>query len=614
MITFVSAFECEQLLTKKSIEEMKDFLKYTLATIVGILVLSVVVTVIGIGSMASAIASSESETRVRENSVFHLKLQGTVHERCADNPILSILSQDEQTEVGLDDILSSLTKAAENDKIKGLFLEAKGLSASPATVLCIRDAVKKFKESGKFVYAYGDTYTQADYVICSTADKLILNPQGMVDWHGLATQSMFFKDALEQFGVKMQIFKVGTYKSAVEPFTETKMSDANREQVTAYLTSIWDNMVKAVSESRNVDAATLNAYADEYLALNTAEDVITKGMADTLLYMDGTKALLQQAMGLGEKASVPLITLEEVKNIRHKEPLDKSGNVIAVYYAQGDIVQKPSQTNFTGEPEIASDKVIMDLRKLRDDESVKAVVFRVNSGGGSAYASEQIWNEVVRIKEKKPIIVSMGDMAASGGYYISCAADVIVAEPTTLTGSIGIFGMFPCAEELVQNKVKLHFDGVKTNALSDMGSPYRAMNAAESAKMQQMIEHGYQTFITRCANGRGKTTEQIDAIGQGRVWTGEAALGLGLVDVLGDIQTAEKIAAEKAGIENYALVAYPEMEKPFASILKKTKENYFNTRFNKVLGEFSEQFHYFENLSNMDRIQARLPYFFQVEM
>ena len=593
---------------------MKDFLKYTLATIVGILVLSVVITIISIGSMASMIASSETETKVRENSVFHLKLQGTVHERCIDNPILDILSQDEQAEVGLEDILSSLTKAAENDKIKGLFLEAKGISASPATILTIRDAVKQFKESGKFVYAYGDTYTQPDYIICSTADKIILNPQGILDWHGLASQSMFFKDALELFGVKMQIFKVGTYKSAVEPFTETKMSDANREQVTAYLTSLWDNMVKAVSESRNIDATTLNAYADEYLGLSTAEDVIAKGMADTLLYMDGTKALLQQAMGLSQRAAVPLLTLDKVKNIRRKQPLDKSGNIIAVYYAEGNIVQQPSQTNFTGEPEIASDKVIIDLRKLRDDESVKAVVFRVNSGGGSAYASEQIWNEVVRLKEKKPVIVSMGDLAASGGYYISCAADAIVAEPTTLTGSIGIFGMFPCAEELMQKKVKLHFDGVKTNALSDMGSFYRTMNTEESAKMQKMIEQGYHTFITRCADGRGKTTDEIDAIGQGRVWTGEAALGLGLVDVLGNIQTAEKLAAEKAGISNYSLVSYPDLEPPFASLLKKTKENYFNTRFNKVLGEFSEPFHYFETLGSMDQIQARLPYFFRVEM
>ncbi|MBR4336979.1 MAG: signal peptide peptidase SppA [Bacteroidaceae bacterium] len=593
---------------------MKDFLKYTLATIVGILVLSVVITVIGIGSLAGMVASSETETKIRENSVFHLKLQGTVHERCTDNPILEILSQNEQAEVGLEDILASLTKAAENDRIKGLFLEAKGLAASPATIITIRDAIKKFKDSGKFVYAYGDTYTQGDYIICSTADKVILNPQGALDWHGLASQSIFFKDAMEQFGVKMQIFKVGTYKSAVEPFTETKMSDANREQVTAYLSSIWNNMVKAVSEARGIDEATLNAYADEYLLFNTAEDVVAKGMADTLLYMDGTKALLQQAMGLGEKASVPLITLNEVKNIHRNKPLDKSGNIIAVYYAEGDIVQQPSQTNFTGEPEIASDKVIIDLRKLRDDESVKAVVFRVNSGGGSAYASEQIWNEIVRLKEKKPVIVSMGDLAASGGYYISCAADAIVAEPTTLTGSIGIFGMIPCAEELVQKKVKLHFDGVKTNTLSDMGSLYRIMNAEESAKMQKMIEYGYQTFITRCANGRGKTTEQIDAIGQGRVWTGEAALGLGLVDVLGDIKTAEKLAAEKAGISSYSLVSYPDMEPPFSTLLKKTKENYFTVRFNKTLGDFAEPFHYFENLGTLDMVQARLPYFFRVEM
>jgi len=593
---------------------MKDFLKYTLATIVGILVLSVVITIISIGSLASMVAASETETKIRENSVFHLVLQGTVHERCTDNPILSVLSQDEQTEVGLEDILSSLTKAAENDCIKGLYLEAKGLSANPASVLAIRDAVKKFKESGKFVYAYGDTYTQADYIICSTADKVILNPQGVLDWHGLASQSIFFKDAMEQFGVKMQIFKVGTYKSAVEPFTETKMSDANREQVTAYLTSLWNNMVKAVSESRGIDEATLNAYADEHLLVCTPEDIVEKGMADTLLYMDGTKALLQQVMGLSEKASVPLLSLDEVKNIRRKTPLDKSGNTIAVYYAEGDIVQKPSQTNFTGEPEIASDKVIIDLRKLRDDESVKAVVFRVNSGGGSAYASEQIWNEVVRLKEKKPVIVSMGDLAASGGYYISCAADAIVAEPTTLTGSIGIFGMFPCAEELATKKVKLHFDGVKTNKLSDFGSIYRSMNAEESAKMQRMIENGYQTFITRCADGRGKTTEQIDAIGQGRVWTGEAALGLGLVDVLGDIQTAEKLAAEKAGITNYSLVSYPDMEPPFASLLKKTKESYFSSRFNKVLGDFAEPFHYLENLGTMDQIQARIPFFFRVEM
>lgn len=593
---------------------MKDFFKYMLATIAGIIVLSVVLTIIGIGSMASVVAASDTETRVREASVYHLVLQGTVNERSTENPFASLMSNGEQTELGLEDILSSLTKAEENENIRGIFLEAKGLSASPATVIEIHDALAKFKESGKFIVAYGDTYTQADYLICSVADDLILNPQGNLDWHGLASQSIFFKDALEQFGVKMQIFKVGTYKSAVEPFTETKMSDPNREQVTAFLTTIWDSMVQTVSANRNISAETLNAYADEYLLFSTAEDVLAKGMVDTLLYMDGTKALLQEKMGLTEKQSIPMLTIDEVKNIRHNTPLDKSGNIIAVYYAQGDIVQAPSAQNFTGAPEIASDKVIVDLRKLRDDESVKAVVFRVNSGGGSAYASEQIWNEIVRMKEKKPVIVSMGDMAASGGYYISCAADTIVAEPTTLTGSIGIFGMFPCAEELVQDKLKLHFDGVKTNALGDMGTLFRGMNEEESAKMQKMIENGYQTFITRCADGRGMTTAQIDSIGQGRVWTGAAAIELGLVDVLGNIQTAEKIAAEKAGIENYTLVSYPKQESPFTSILNKAREDYFSIRTNDVVKSYAEEFRFFENINTMDRVQARLPYFFKIEM
>lgn len=593
---------------------MKDFLKYTLATIVGIIVLSVVLAVIGIGSLAGAVASSETETTVREDCIFRLTLQGSVYERPTGNPFADLISEGEQTEVALEDILTALNKAAECEKIKGIFVEAKGISASPATIMEIRDALAKFKESGKFIVAYGDTYNQGDYVICSVADRILLNPQGVLDWHGLASQSIFFKDAMEQFGVKMQIFKVGTYKSAVEPFTETKMSDANREQVTAFLTSIWDNMVKAVSESRHIDAATLNAYADEYLGLSTAEDVLAKGMVDELQYMDGTKDVLRKQMDLDEDASVPMLSLSEVKNIRRHTPLDKSGNVIAVYYAQGNIVQQPSQTNFAGAPEIASDKVATDLRKLRDDKSVKAVVFRVNSGGGSAYASEQIWNEIVKLKEKKPVIVSMGDMAASGGYYISCAADAIVAEPTTLTGSIGIFGMFPCAEGLVQDKLKLHFDGVKTNALSDMGSLYRSMNADESIKMQKMIEDGYKTFITRCADGRGMTIEQIDSIGQGRVWTGEAALGLGLVDVLGNITTAEKMAAEKAGIDSYSLVSYPEPESPFASLLSKIKEDYFSVRMDSKLSEYANGLYFFENLNSMDRVQARLPYVLNIEM
>ena len=584
---------------------MKSFFKYMLATIAGILVLSVVLTLIGIGSLSSLIASSETSTRIHQPSLFELTLEGTVYERGISNPLADILPQ-EQTTMGLDDILCAIGKAKDEPNIKGIYLEAKGISASPATLSVIRDALKQFKESGKFIVAYGDTYAQADYYICSVADKVILNPQGNLDWHGLASQSIFFKDAMKQFGVEMQIFKVGTYKSAVEPFLTDHMSDANREQVTAYLTTIWNVMVNDVAESRHLDAATLNAYADGYLLFDTPEEVVAKGMADTLLYMDGVKSYLQECMDV--KGKLPKVSLSEAKNIGSKTPLDKSGNIIAVYYAQGNIVQSPSETNYTGTPEIASDKVIMDLAALRDNESVKAVVFRVNSGGGSAYASEQIWREVVRLKEKKPVIVSMGDMAASGGYYISCAADTIVAQPNTLTGSIGIFGMFPCAEGLMQDKLKLHFDGVKTNALSDFGGIYRSMNDDEKPLMQKMIENGYHTFISRCAEGRGMTTEEIDAIGQGRVWTGEAALELGLVDVLGDLKTAEKIAAEKAGIDSWSLVSYPAVESSLTSLFNKTRQGYLDARMQKVLGEYAEGFLFFQNLTSMDPVQARLPF------
>ncbi|MBO4444918.1 MAG: signal peptide peptidase SppA [Bacteroidaceae bacterium] len=591
---------------------MKDFLKYTLATIVGILLLSAVLTIIGISSMAGMMASAESETVVRKPSVFKLTLQGSVYEQAVDNPFEAFASGDEQTSVGLDDILSSISKAAENDNIKGIYLEAKGISASPATLSLIRQALLDFKQTGKWVVSYGDTYSQGDYYVSSVADKVILNPQGVLDWHGLASQSIFFPDAMKQLGVEMQIFKVGTYKSAVEPFMTTQMSDANREQVTAYLNTLWNVIVDGVSAERNISAETLNAYADEYLAFTTPEEVVEKGMADTLLYMDGVKSYLQELMD--DNGSLRMLTLSDVKNIRKNKPLDKSGNVIAIYYAQGDIVQTPSQTNFAGSPEICSDKVIQDLQKLRNDDNVKAVVFRVNSGGGSAYASEQIWREITLLKEKKPVIVSMGDMAASGGYYISCAADTIVAQPNTLTGSIGIFGMFPCAEKLMTEKIKLHFDGVKTNAHGDMGSYYRKMNADEGALMQRMIENGYKTFITRCANGRGMTPEAIDAIGQGRVWTGEAALGLGLVDVLGDINDAERIAAEKAGIDSYTLLAYPEQESFFTRLMNKARSNYFESRMQRFLGDFAEEAMFFQNINEMDPIQARIPYFFKVKM
>ena len=585
---------------------MKDFLKYTLATIVGLLACTIIVTIISVVAIVGIAASAETETIVKENSIFKLELKGEVTERMIENPFASFMSE-EQTALGLNDILASIQKATENEYIKGIYLEAGGLIASPATIEEIRNALVRFKQSGKFVVAYGDNYTQADYYICSAADKVILNPQGMVDWHGMASQTIYFKDLLAQVGVEMEVFKVGTYKSAVEPYTSMEMSQENREQITAYTSSIWNSMVEGVSLSRNLTSKQLNQFADEYIAFSGAEAILKAGLVDTLLYMDGTKAYLKQLMSTEEEDRLEVLTLNEVKNLQKNVPLDKSGNIIAMYYAEGQIVDAPS-TGMNTTPEIVGEKVATDLRKLRDDKTVKAVILRVNSPGGSAFASEQIWNEVVKLKEKKPVIVSMGDYAASGGYYISCAADTIIAQPTTLTGSIGIFGMFPNPHKLINDKLKLNIETVKTNKLADFGNMSRPFNADERAIMQNYINKGYATFIQRCADGRQMPTTDIEAVAQGRVWTGEMALDLGLVDLLGDIELAKEIAAEKAGIESYTLIRYPKEQGAFDMLLDQAKESYIETRLGKIAGQFKEEFNLIYNLERMNNLQARLPY------
>ncbi len=586
---------------------MKEFLKYTLATIVGLVAFVIVISVISIVSIVGVAASAEKTTVVSDSCIFKLELKGTVTERLAENPFASLMSE-EQTALGLEDILASIQKAGENDYIKGIYLEAGGLMASPASTEEIRNALIRFKETGKFVVAYGGTYTENDYYICSVADKVILNPQGLVDWHGVASQTIYYKDLLAQLGVEMEVFKVGTYKSAVEPFTSMEMSEENREQITAYTSSIWNNMVKGVSQSRGISPEKLNECADRYMAFVSPEETLAAGLVDTLLYMDGTRDYLKQLMGADEDEGLYVLSIDEVKNIQKNVPLDKSGNIIAMYYAEGQIVDVPSAGNMGTTPEIVGEKVCRDLRKIRDDETIKAVVLRVNSPGGSAYASEQIWNEVVKLKEKKPVIVSMGDYAASGGYYISCAADTIIAQPNTLTGSIGIFGMFPNPHKLITDKLKLNVETVKSNKHADFGSMTRPFNDSERAIMQAHINRGYATFIKRCADGRQMSTADIEAVAQGRVWTGEMAKDLGLVDLLGDIEMAKEIAAEKAGIESYTLISYPEEESTLTMLLDQTKESYIEARMGKMVGQFKNELNLIYNLENMNNLQARMPY------
>ena len=499
---------------------MKDFLKFTFATITGIIVSVVVLVFISILVVFSMVSSSESETQVRKNSIMMLDLNGALAERSQDNPFDALMGDNYKT-YGLDDILSSIKKAKENDDIKGIYIEATSLGAGFASREEIRNALKDFKESGKFIVAYGDSYSQGLYYLSSVADKVLLNPQGMVEWRGLAATPMFFKDLLAKIGVEMQIFKVGTYKSAVEPFISTEMSPANREQIDAYLTSIWGQVTNDVAESRKISVDSLNAIADRMLMFYPAEESVQCGLVDTLIYKNDVRNYLKAMVGIDKDDRMPVLGLQDMINVKKNVPKDKSGNVIAVYYAYGEI--DGGSSSASSEEGIDSKKVIKDLRKLKDDDDVKAVVFRVNSPGGSAYISEQIWKEVVELKAKKPIVVSMGNYAASGGYYISCAANKIVAERTTLTGSIGVFGV-------VRNftgtfdKVGVTTDVVKTNTFADLGDMSRPMREDEKALIQRGVEQTYDLFLTRCADGRGMTKAEIDSIGQGRVWTGEQAL------------------------------------------------------------------------------------------
>lgn len=587
---------------------MKAFLKYTLASLLALFLFTVVSCVIMLVSFAGLMARDGMTASVKNNTILRINLGGVLPELTEDNPIAAFTNDGQESVFGLSTLTEAIERATENESVKGIYIENATLAGTPATVQELRQALVKFKKSGKFIIAYSDTYSQSGYYISSVADKIMVNPEGIVDWHGLASELMFFKDAMEKIGVKMQVFKVGTFKSAVEPFTNTEMSEANREQVTSYLTSIWKNMLQDVSASRKISIEKLNTLADEYTALHPAQYLVDNHLVDTLSYIDGVKAYLKQQMQLDKDDELTFISPKEMANAEipdYKEEDDK----VAVYYAVGDIVQTTTSMPLSNNsPQIVGEKVVNDLRKLREDKNVKAVVLRVNSGGGSAYASEQIWREVELLREEKPVVVSMGGMAASGGYYISCGANQIYAEPTTLTGSIGIFGMIPDMSTLITQKVGVKFDVVKTNALSDLGAMGRPMNAEESQLMQSMVERGYETFTGRVAIGRKMDIEKVKEIAEGRVWTGEQAKQLGLVDQLGNLDAAIKAAAQLAKLKAYNTVKYPEPEPWFQALLKEKKSGYMEAELREVLGEYYTTFSLLHTLKQQDRLQMRLPF------
>lgn len=583
---------------------MKDFFKFTLATITGIILTSIVMFVISIIVVFSMLSSTETETVVKKNSIMMLDLNGSLVERTSDNIFKELFDKEDST-YGLDDILASIKKAKENDDIKGIYIQATSLNANFASLQEIRDALNDFKKSGKFIVAYSDNYTQGMYYLSSVANKVLLNPKGAIEWRGLASQPLFLKGLLEKLGIEMQVFRVGTYKAAVERFSATEMSPANREQVTAYITSIWNEIITDVAASRKISVDSLNNYANRMLMFYPAEQTVKSGMADTLIYKNDVRDYLKQLVEIDKDDDLAVLGLDEMINVKKNTPKDKSGNIIAVYYAFGEIDGGSSSTDEDG---IISNEVIKDLRKLKEDKDVKAVVLRVNSPGGSAFGSEQIWEAVCQLKKEKPVIVSMGDYAASGGYYISCAADTIVAEPTTLTGSIGIFGLIPNAKGLT-DKLGLSFDVVKTHKFADFGNIMRGMNTDEQTLLQMYINQGYDLFVSRCAEGRKMSKKEIEKIAEGRVWTGEAAKKIGLVDILGGIDKALEIAVKKAKVEGYTVVGYPDRKNVLQELLNSKPGNYIESRMLKSqLGDYYNGFSMLKNLEKADFMQARVPF------
>ncbi len=590
---------------------MKEFFKYVLATITGIILLTVIMGILSAISLVGLVASSAATVQVEENSVFTLSLSGVMEERTLDNP-LSMITGEVSANLGLENILKAIKKAKDNENIKGIYIEA-GLftSDTPASTHAIREALLDFKKSGKWIVAYADSYEQSTYYICSVADKVFMNPQGMVDWHGLASTPYFVKDLLAKFGVKYQLCKVGKYKSAPEMMTADKMSDPNREQVTAYMTGIWEVMLKEVSDSRKIPVDSLNAYADRFVALADQQDYIKMKMVDKLIYTDEVKGEIKKMLKIDEKDDIKQLTLADMEGVKGKK---EEGEQIAVYYAYGDIVDSESGSLMDTGHSIVANTVCKDLEKLMNDDNVKAVVLRVNSPGGSAYASEQIWRSVTQLKAKKPVVVSMGGYAASGGYYISCAANYIYSEPTTITGSIGIFGMFPDFSGLLTEKLGVKFDEVKTNKHAAFGTMARPFNAEELALLDQYIGRGYELFRKRVADGRKQPVEKIEEIAQGRVWLGNDALGIKLVDAIGSLDDAVKKAAELAKVKEFHTTGYPEPAEWWESLLEQgNSSSYLDSELRQALGEYYEPLRLVKTINHQSAIQARLPYFLNIQ-
>ena len=574
-----------------------------LGVFISIGLLSAIWFVILVGMISSITKPSPASALKSNESVFRLSLKGDMKETVSENPFEGLFGN--KSSLSLNDILTSIEVAKENDNIKGIYLDASNLVTGTANIDAIRRELIEFKKSGKFIVAYADNYTQQCYYLSSVADKVFLNPQGLMQLTGFSAQTTFYKGLLEKAGVEVIVFKVGTYKGAVEPFMLDKLSDANRAQITSYQKGIWDNVVANIASARNIPEQRVNDFADNGFMFAQAEKAVEYKLVDELKYRDEAENYIKELAGIDQDKKLNTVNTAKMKNLKKKNSVTK-GDQIAVIYAEGEILSSDYISQYSRDSYI-TEKLVGELVKLKKDDNVKAVVLRVNSPGGDGFLSEQIWKQINDLKKEKKVVVSMGNLAASGGYYISCAANKIVSEANTLTGSIGVFGIFPNATGLY-NKLDMTTDVVKTNKYSDLGDISRPMRDDEKAIIQGYVEHFYDIFITRCSEGRGMTKEEIDNIGQGRVWTGKQALEIGLVDEIGDIDRAIEVAAELAGLTDYNIKTVSGSSDPLKDFLKLQMGEMKSSVVKDALGADYEMFNVLRTIRNISGIQARLPY------
>ena len=594
---------------------MKDFFKNVAATIVGLFAFGLIMTILGFICIIGMIASSNSKPALKDNAVMVLKLQGQIEDRSEDN-WLGELTGEQFNNLGMNKILSSIRKAKDEEKVKGIYLETGILESDYVTLQEIRNALADFKKSGKWIIAYGDALSQGGYYLASVANKVYVNPEGNVDWHGIASQPQYIKDVAAKFGVHFTVVKVGKYKSYTETYTEDKMSDANREQVSRYISGLWQQMLADVSKSRNISKDSLNRYADGLMVFDDAQLLKSRKMVDGFCYYDEIRDVVKRQLGLKADETINQVDYNDVDMAIDDSNL--MGEEIAVYYCQGSIVRMETPSIYGSEQQIVSTKVIKDLQELADNSQVKAVVLRINSGGGDAYASEQIWRAVKELNKKKPVVVSMGGMAASGAYYMSMGAQYIMAQPTTLTGSIGIFGALPDFSDLMTKKLGFKYDEVKTNRNSAYASAgmSRPWSAEEITTMQNYVNRGYNLFRKRVAEGRKMSTEQVEKIAQGRVWLGTDAKNIKLIDGFGGLSDAIDKAAELAHLSSYQAVEYPASAGWMEQLMDMAggnKGTYLDEQLRLALGDLYQPFIMIRNMKEKEPIQAALPYVLNIQ-